>query len=221
MYVLIGTHFDITYNVGVLSWHNHTPGNQHHTAVKWVFCYLQGTTNSYILYDGNSKIKGPIVYCDADWASNSSNQKFISGYTAMISGAAISWSLKKQMTVSLSSREAEYIAAAHATQEATWINTFFPEIGHPPKEPITLYVDNQSAIKLLENPVMHDCMKHINIKYHFIWDAEARGIINVVYCPTNDQTADVLMKLLLCEKHKCFKEHLGLKSTWLDWVGML
>ena len=88
MYTSIGTHFDITYDVGVLSQHNHT-------AAKWVFCYLQGTTNNYILYNGNSNIKGPIVYCNADWASNPSDQKSISGYTAIISGAAISWSLRK------------------------------------------------------------------------------------------------------------------------------
>ena len=181
--------------------------------MKWVFCYLRGTTNDYILYDGNSNIKGPIVYCNADWASDPSDQKSISGYTVIISGAAISWSSKKQMTVSLSSTEAEYIAAAHATQEATWIHTFLSKIGHSLKEPVTLYVDNQSAIKLIENPVAHDHTKHIDIKYHFIQDAEARGIINVVYCPTNNQTADVLMKPLLREKHKQFKEHMGLKST--------
>ena len=86
---------------------------------------------------------------------------------------------KKQATVSLSSTEAQYIAAAHATQEATWIHTFFSEIGHPLKKPITLYVDNQSAIKLIQNPIAHDRTKHINIKYHFIRDAQAREIISV------------------------------------------
>ena len=101
------------------------------------------------------------------------------------------------MMVSLSSTKAEYIAAAHATQEAMWIHTFFSEIGHPLKEPITLYVNNQSTIKLIENLVVHNHMKHINIKYHFIQDAKARGIINVVYCPANDQTADVLKKPLM------------------------
>ena len=79
----------------------------------------------------------------------------------------ISWSSKKQTTISLLSTEAEYVAAACAAQEAIWIHTFFSEIGHPLKELIKFYVDNQSAIKLVEISVAHDRMKHIDIKYHF------------------------------------------------------
>ena len=199
--------------MGVLSRYNHSPGNQHHTAVKQVFCYLQGTSNNYILYNENSSILDPVIYCNADQASDPNDQKSISGYTAVLSGAAISWSSKKQTTISLSSTEAEYVAAVRATQEAIWIHTFLFKIGHPLKEPINFYVNNQSAIKLVENPVAHDCTKHIDIKYHFIRDIEARKIINVEYCPTNDQIANVLTKPLSCEKHKHFTEQMGLRST--------
>ena len=109
-----------------------------------------------------------MIYCDADWASNPNDQKSISGYTAILSGATISWSSKKQTTISLSSTEAEYVAAAHAAQEAIWTHTFLSEIRHSLKGPIKFYVNNQSAIKLVENLVAHDCMKHIDIKYHFV-----------------------------------------------------
>ena len=95
MYGSIGTRFDITHDVGVLSHHNHTPGNQHHTAVKRVFRYLRGATDSYILYDGKSSVEEPVIYCNTDWAGDPSDQKSISGYTAILSGAAISWSSKK------------------------------------------------------------------------------------------------------------------------------
>ena len=94
-----------------------------------------------------------------------------------------------------------------------WIHTFLSEIGHPLKEPIKFYVDNQSAIKLVENPVAHDRTKHIDIKYHFIRDIESRKIISVKYCPTNDQVADVLTKPLSREKHKRFTEQMGLRCT--------
>ena len=63
-------------------------------------------------------------------------------------------------------------------------------------------MDNQSTIKLIQNPVAHDRTKHIDIKYHFIQDVEAKGIIKVEYCPTSDQVADVLTKALSREKHK-------------------
>ena len=140
MYGSIGTRFDIAHDVGVLSRHSHAPGKRHHTAVKQVFYYLRGASNTYIFYDGNSDVEGPVVYCDADWAGDPSDHKSVSGYMAIVSGAAISWSSKKQATVTLSSTEAKYIATACATQEATWIHTFLSEIGHPLKNPIPLYV---------------------------------------------------------------------------------
>lgn len=148
-----------------------------------------------------------MIYSNADWAGNPSDRKSTTGYMA------IGWSSKKQSTVTLSSTEAEYIAAAHATQEATWIQTFLSKIGHPLDKLIPLYVNNQSAIKLIQNPVAHDRTKHIDIKYHYIWNAQANGIIKVEYCPTNDQVADVLTKALSREKHKEFTEQMGLRSA--------
>ena len=94
------------------------------------------------------------------------------------------------------------------------MQTFLSEIGHPLGKPIPLYMDNQSAIKLIQNPVAHDRTKHIiDIKYHFIRDAQARGIIKVEYCPTEHQVADVLTKPLSREKHKRFTEQMGLTSA--------
>ena len=49
MYGSIGTRFNIAHNVGVPSRHSHTPGKRHHTAIKQVFRYLQGTSDTYIL----------------------------------------------------------------------------------------------------------------------------------------------------------------------------
>ena len=89
MYGSIGTRFNITHDIGVLSHHIHAPGKRHHTAIKQVFHYLQGTSDTYILYDGNSDVEGPVVYCDADWAGDPSDCKSVSGYMAIVSGAAI------------------------------------------------------------------------------------------------------------------------------------
>ena len=145
MYGSLCTRFDIMHEVGVLSRHNHAPGKQHHTAVKRVFRYLRGASDRDILFNGKSSVEGPIIYSNADWAGNPIDRKSISGYTAILSGAAISWSSKKQSTVALSSTEAEYIAAARATQEATWIQTFLSEIGHPLGKPIPLYSDSKNC----------------------------------------------------------------------------
>ena len=77
MYGSLGTCFDITHEVGILSCHNHAPGKQHHTAVKWVFRYLQGASDHDILFNGKSSVEGPIIYSDADWAGNPIDRKFI------------------------------------------------------------------------------------------------------------------------------------------------
>jgi hypothetical protein len=60
-------------------------------------------------------------FVDADWASDVNNCKSTSGFVFMLGGAVVSWSSKKQTSVTLSSTEAEYIVAAHATKEVVWL----------------------------------------------------------------------------------------------------
>ena len=57
-------------------------------------------------------------YSDSDWANDISTRKSISGYLFYLADGVVSWSSKRQMTVALSSTEAEYIAISHATKEA-------------------------------------------------------------------------------------------------------
>ena len=213
MYGMIGTRPDLAQSVGALSRHTATPGQHHQTALKRVYRYLRGTSEYGITYDGKLSDPDPQVYCDADWANDPNDRKSISGYVTMMCGGAVSWSSKKQSVTALSSTEAEYIAAACAAQESSWLVAFLTEIGCPPRKSIPLFVDNQSAIKLIMNPVTHDCTKHIDMKYHYVRDAQENGIIDVKYCPTGNQTADILMKPLSREKLKCFTESMGLSPT--------
>jgi len=57
-------------------------------------------------------------------------------------------------------------------------------------------VDNQSAIALSRNPVFHDRSKHIDVRYHFIWECVDEGGIVLSYTETEQQLADVLTKAL-------------------------
>ena len=213
MYGMIGTRPDLAHSVGALSRHTATPGQQHQTALKRVYRYLRGTSEYGITYDGKLSDPDPQVYCDADWANDPNDRKSISGYVVTMCGGAVSWSSKKQSVTALSSTEAEYIAAARAAQEASWLQSFLTEIGCPPTKPIPFHVDNQSAIKLIKNPVTHDRTKHIDVKYHYVRDAQDNNVIDVKYCPTGNQTADILTKALSREKHKRFAECMGLSPT--------
>jgi hypothetical protein len=73
-----------------------------------------------------------------------------------------------------------------------------------------IYCDNQSCIKLFENPVFHDKSKHINIKYQYICDMVEKGPIKLQYVATDEQVADVLTKLLSKVKFKYFRDKLGM-----------
>ena len=92
----------------------------------------------------------------------------ISGYVFMLNGGAVSWSSKRQDTISLSTTEAEYIALSHAAKEAIWIRNFISEIFGSVTDPILINSDNQSAIALAKDSCYHAHTKHIDIRYHFI-----------------------------------------------------
>eukprot|EP00253_Pinus_taeda_P015265 PITA_15265 len=82
--------------------------------------------------------------------------------------------------------------------------------------PSVIYCDNQSCIKLTENPVFHDRSKHIEIKYHFIRDYVQKGAVKLKYIPTDEQVADILTKALSWGKHVYFRDKMGVvRNTFL------
>ena len=80
----------------------------------------------------------------------------------------ISWNAKKQKTVAASSCEAEYIAAFEAAHEGIWLHTLLAGIHISMPAPTIILCDNNSAINLSEDPLLHARVKHIDIKYHFL-----------------------------------------------------
>jgi len=112
-------------------------------------------------------------------------------------GGAISWSSRKQELVTLSTAEAEYVVATHATKECIWLRRLTGDILLPLPESTTLHCDNQAALKLAQDDNYHMQTKHIDIRYHFIRDVVKRGYIKLQYCPTDDMMVDILTKALL------------------------
>src|SRR5947208_1253834 len=73
-----------------------------------------------------------------------------------------------------------------------------------------IFADNQSAIKLSENPRHHNRTKHIDVKYHFIREASQQGLIKLIYIPTTDMVADILTKSLPRDKHEKQMRSMGM-----------
>jgi hypothetical protein len=119
MYPMLGTQPDLGYMIAALSHHTTNPGPNHQRALKHVLQYLQATVDHQLILS-HSAFSSPTLlgYANADWASNVNNCKSTSGYIFTLEGSAISWSSKKQTTVTLSSTEAKYITGAHAAKEA-------------------------------------------------------------------------------------------------------
>ena len=165
MYAMLVMCPDLAYAVGALSKHAACPGQAHFAVLKRVYHYLHGTMDTCLVYRKMSELS-LLGYVDADWAGDINDCRSISGYTFITAGGAISWSSKKQPSVALSSTEAEYMATAATTKEATWLKVLFSEI-----EPsltctaIKLFIDNQLAMSLLKNTTFHDWMKHIMIHH--------------------------------------------------------
>ena len=69
--------------------------------------------------------------------------------------------------------------------------------------------DNQATIAMSKNPVYHGRTKHIDIRAHFIREQVANGTINLKYCSTKEQVADILTKALPRDKHEYLRSWLG------------
>ena len=126
-------------------------------------------------------------YTDADWVGSSMDKKSTYGYYFSVGSWMVSWCSKKQKSIALNSAEAEYMEASIAMYEAIWLRKLQVSLFRQRMEVTSVYCDNQSCIKLSENPSFHDRSKHINIQCHFIKDCVQRGAIQLQYVPTEEQ----------------------------------
>uniref|UniRef100_C6JRM8 Uncharacterized protein n=1 Tax=Sorghum bicolor TaxID=4558 RepID=C6JRM8_SORBI len=116
-----------------------------------------------------------------------------SGMLVFLGAAPIAWQSLKQKIVALSTYEAEYVAAATA---ACWLRRLLAELIGEEAHPPALMVDNQPAISLAKNPILHNRSKHIDIKFHFLRVCVNGGQIVIEFIETGRQLTDILTKSL-------------------------
>jgi hypothetical protein len=105
----------------------------------------------------------------------------------------VSWSSKKQTSVALSTTEAEYVAEGQCCAQLLWMRQTLRDFGCNLSK-VPLLCDNESAIHMAENPVEHNCTKHIDIRHHFMRDHQQKGDIEVYHINTENQLADIFTK---------------------------
>lgn len=191
----MATRPDITFAVHSASQHLEKPEKSHWLAVKRILKYLKGTT-TYGLYYPRSGGIHLSVFSDADYAGDVHTRKSTTGFVVKLGEATIAWNSQRQKVVALSTTEAEYLASCQAVKEIVWIQSILKNIMRLEEVTTTLYMDCQSAIRLIKNPEYHKRTKHIDVKYHFIREKFNLGIFNLEHVGSADQQADILTKPL-------------------------
>ena len=193
---------DIAFAVNSVSKYLSNHNAAHWRAVKRIFAYLKSTIDYGIEYSSGGSNVELIGFSDADYAGDIETRRSTTGYVFCLANGAVTWSSQRQRLVTLSTTEAEYVAASTATREAIWIRKLLSDIGYPCDKETTLYVDNQSAIQLVRNPVFHKRTKHIDIHFHFVREKVNEKEIIVEYVPSENQRADIFTKALPRDRFK-------------------
>ncbi|CAL9006280.1 unnamed protein product [Prunus brigantina] len=220
---LTATRPDVMFASSLLARFMHNPSKKHMGTAKRVLRYIQGTLDFGIEF-AKGKTATLIGYCDSDWAGSEDDMRSTSGYAFTLGSGMFSWASIKQNTVALSTAEAEYVSATEATSQAKWLRFVLEDFGEEHVEGTQILCDNTSAIAMARNPVHHQKTRHtllekrvftadISRKFHFIREAIQAKEIELVYCKTEDQIADILTKALPKDRFVRLRSLLGVKSA--------
>jgi hypothetical protein len=185
---------DIMLSVCMCARFQSDPRECHLVAVKRILRYLVATPCFGIWYPKGSTFD-LIGYSNYDYAGCKVDRKSTSGTCQFLGRSLVSWSSKKQTSVSLSTAEAEYVAVGQCCAQLLWMRQTLWDFGYNLSK-VSFLCDNESAIRMADNPVEHNRTKHIDIRHHFLRDHQQKGDIEVFYVSTENQLADIFTKPL-------------------------
>jgi hypothetical protein len=193
------------------------PKEVHLRAVKRIMRYLVYTPKFGLWYPKGSTFD-LIWYSDADYAGCKIDRKSTLGTCQFLGRSLVSWALKKQNSVALSTAEAEYIAARRCCAQLLWMRQTLRDYGYKLSK-VPLLCDNKSAIFMADNPVEHSRTKHIDIPYHFLRDHQQKGDIKIAYVTTHNQLVNIFTKSLDEKTFSKLRNELNiLDSRNFDWT---
>ncbi|GKB09440.1 hypothetical protein Tco_0837752 [Tanacetum coccineum] len=169
-----------------------TPKVSHLNAVKRIFRYLKGQPNLGLWYHKDSPLDLE-AYSDSDYAGASLDRKSTIGGCQFLGRRLVSWQCKKQIVVASSTTEAEYVAVASCCGQVLWIQNQLLDYGYNFMN-TKIFVDNESTICIVKNPIFHSKTKHIKIRHHFMKDSYEKKLIQVIKIHTDLNVANLLTK---------------------------
>ncbi|XP_074361194.1 secreted RxLR effector protein 161-like [Apium graveolens] len=143
IYAMVCTKPDLAQSVSVVSKFVGDPAKEHWQAVKRGFWYLK------------------------DYAGDIDSRKSMTGYTFALGGSIANWKATLQTTVTLSTKEAEYMALTEAAKEGIWLKGLVSDLGLH-HDQATVYFDSLGTICLVEDQVHHERTEHIDVRYYIL-----------------------------------------------------
>ncbi|CAA9994716.1 unnamed protein product [Nesidiocoris tenuis] len=213
MYLMVGTRPDIAYAVRVVSRKLENPTDHDWTRVKRIIRYLKGTLDTGIVYTKGHESGILRTFSDADHGGDETTGRSTSGVVSLYAGGAVSWISQRQCSVAISTTEAEVVAASEGAREMIWLKRLVAELTELKQTPV-LYVDNEAAIRLAQNPEYHKRTKHIKTRHFFVRELVSEYEITVEKIETENQIADVFTKALHKPKHLLMCKRLGMDFSF-------
>lgn len=196
LYISTNTRPDVAASVSILSQKVIKPTIYDWNELKRVVRYLKGSKDLKLHLSSEVSNKELYAYTDANFAEDPTHGKSNSGLFVGVNGGALTWHCRKQQVVALSTTEAEYISLCDAGKELVWIKRLCEDFDINVNMATPVYEDNQSCIKMIMNDSQSGRTKHIRVKYHYTRDLVESSEINIIYCPTEHNTADMMTKPL-------------------------
>jgi hypothetical protein len=185
---------DIMFSVCMCSRFQANPKESHRSVLKRILRYLKYTPSIGLWYPHGACFE-LLGYSDSDFAGCRVNRKSTSGGFHFLDRSLVAWSSKKQNSVALSTMEVEYISAGACCAQILYLKQSLLDYGVV-LDRVPLLCDNESAVKIANNPVQHSRAKHIDIRHHFLRDHVAKGDIVLCGVRSEEQLADIFTKPL-------------------------
>ncbi|KAL4352605.1 hypothetical protein GQ457_06G004450 [Hibiscus cannabinus] len=160
-----------------------------------------------------------VAFSDADWGSDLDDRRSVSGYCTFIGNHLLSWSSRKQRSVSRSTAEAEFRSLADAASELMWLKAILVDMHATSGDIPIVWSDNTSAVAMAANPVMHAKTKHVELDLFFVREKVLSHELLVNYVPAADQVADVFTKPISISKFEEFR-HLLCVRKYADLLSL-
>lgn len=211
MYASQCTRPDVVFAISKLSKFTSNPSSEHWKAIGRVFGYLKKIKNLGLQYTKFPKILEG--YIETSWISSAGENKFTSGWIFTLKGGAVYWKSKKQICITHSTMESDFVALAETGKEAEWLRNLLYEIPLDIKDisSIPILCDNQATLARAYNEVYNEKCRHMSLRHEYVRKLIKHGVIFLTSVKSSENLADPFTKPLTKEVVRSTSSKMGLK----------